>query len=162
MQKAELPGCFSRKLTPIAQGLLQQREGSGDVGRDEVLRAVDRTVDMAFGRKVHDGVGPKLFENLSHGGGVRNVGLQEMIARIGPGAWNRSRIGGIGQLIDIEDFMIGFRQQQTKKSRADETVAAGDRNYFLRRHDQATCVSGAMFLGKSSGDICGKPIKYCP
>ena len=67
---------------------MQQREGSDDVGRDEVLRAVDRTVDMAFGRKVHYRVRPKLFENLSHGGGIRNVGLQEMIARIGAGAWN--------------------------------------------------------------------------
>ena len=126
------------------------------------LRAVDRTVDMALRRKVHDRVRSKLFENLSHGGGVRNIGLQEMIARIGAGGWNRSRIGGIGQLIDVEDFMIGFRQQQTKKSRADETVAAGDGDSFLRRHDQATCVSGAMFAGKSSGDTCGKPIKYCP
>ena len=106
--------------------------------------------------------GWKLFENLSHGRGIRNVGLHEMISRIVAGPWNRSRIGGIGQLIDVEDFMIGFRQQETKKSRADETIAAGDGNSFLRRHDQATCVSGAMLAGKSSGAICGKPIKYCP
>ena len=50
-------GARAASASPIAQRLLQQREGADDVGLDEFAGAVDRAVDMAFGGEVHHGVG---------------------------------------------------------------------------------------------------------
>ena len=59
------------------------------------------------------------------------------------------RIGSIGQLINVKNFMLALGQQETKSAQSDEaTPVSGS---FLCRHDQATCVSGVMLVGKSSG-----------
>jgi len=51
VQEAELVALFGRERAPMAQRLLQDREGADDVGLDEFAGAVDRAVDMAFGAR---------------------------------------------------------------------------------------------------------------
>ena len=66
----------------MAQRLLQQREGADDVGVDEFAGPVDRAVDVAFGREVHDGVGRVLIEQRPQRRAVADVDLAERIAWI--------------------------------------------------------------------------------
>jgi hypothetical protein len=76
------------QILPIGARRLQQHEGSHHVGLDEIGRAGDRAIDMAFGRQVHDAVGPERGDGLGHGAAVANVGPQE--AMIGLPATARS------------------------------------------------------------------------
>ena len=45
--------------------------------RTKSAGTVDRAVDMAFGRQMHDRVGVMRLEHLAHGGGVGDVGADQ-------------------------------------------------------------------------------------
>ena len=59
----------------------KQGEGADDIGADEIGRAVDRAVDVAFGGQMHDRVRVVGFEGLAHGCGVGDVGAEQNLCR---------------------------------------------------------------------------------
>ena len=63
----------------LARGL-QQGEGADDVGLHERRRAVDRAVDVAFGRQMHHRVRLVGGEDLAHRRGVGDVGADQHVA----------------------------------------------------------------------------------
>ena len=73
MQKAEGRLGFTWKAIPVAAHLFKQVEGADDVGLDEVARAVNGTIDVAFGGKVDDGTGLMLGQQAGQQGAVTNV-----------------------------------------------------------------------------------------
>ena len=74
--------CPWAELSPMRQRRFEQDIGADDVGVDELGRAIDRAIDMAFGREMHDPVWIKACEGVSDCGAVANVRAAEMIARI--------------------------------------------------------------------------------
>ena len=54
-------------------------EGADDVGLDEVFRAVDRSIDVAFGGEIDHGADATLFEQLQHEFVVADVAMYEVV-----------------------------------------------------------------------------------
>ena len=100
--------CGRRKALPVGECRGKQAERADDVGLDEFGRAVDRAVDMAFGREMHDDVDVVFAKNSRHSGGVADVGLDEAIVRIILDLAQRGEIAGIGELVDIDHAMTGI------------------------------------------------------
>ncbi len=64
---------------------------------------VDRAVDMALGRQMHDHVDLMAGEQVGDGRSLANVGLHEAVVGIVLDLPERLEIAGIGQLVDIDD-----------------------------------------------------------
>ena len=54
-RKRKLLRCGFRERRPVGARLFEQAEGADDVGLDEIRRPVDRAIDVAFRREMHDG-----------------------------------------------------------------------------------------------------------
>ena len=108
---------------PIAARRLEQREGADDVGLDEVGRARDRAVDVAFGREMHDPVGPELGDRLLHRSAVADVGMQEAVVRLALDRSQRRQVAGISERIDVEDLIALVEHEVADERRTDESGA---------------------------------------
>ena len=58
---------------------------------------------MGFGGKVEDRVGTRLVEQLPHRVAVGDIALHETIARARGDARERSEIGGVSELVEVDD-----------------------------------------------------------
>ena len=126
MQKAEsraVAGCEGREILP---GCFEQREGTDDVGLDEGLRAIDRSIDVRLGRQVDDGVGPRIGEDPDHGAGVRDVGAHEGHARILQRLFQIEQAAGVCQLVDDDKATRCFGERVRDEIGADEAGSACD------------------------------------
>ena len=56
VMKAESIGSLAAQPAPMREGGLQQHISSNDVGLDEVVWTIDRTIDVALGGEMHDRV----------------------------------------------------------------------------------------------------------
>src|SRR5579862_3811711 len=66
MQETE-PLFFVRlQFIPISARLFQQSESPIDIGRDEILRSANRSVDVALSRKMNDGPRLMRFQQLTN------------------------------------------------------------------------------------------------
>ena len=79
--KAEPLTTSGRQTAPIAEARLEQGIGADDVGLDERGRAVDRAVDVTFGRQVHHRVRSIPREQPVEATPVADVDPLEAIAR---------------------------------------------------------------------------------
>ena len=80
--ESELFGQLPRTAGKIAPHGLQQGIGADDICLDEIRGTVDRAVDMAFGRQVHDGARPMGVEDRPQGLRLGNAGFDEPIPRV--------------------------------------------------------------------------------
>ena len=80
---------------------LQQHTSPLDIGLDKFGRAVDRAVDMRFGREMEDGVRVKRLKGLRHRLPIADVGLTKRITRVRLDRPQRPKISRVGQLIDV-------------------------------------------------------------
>jgi hypothetical protein len=83
---------------------LEQDEGADDVRVDEGHRAVDRTVDVRFGREVDHCGGPMVREGRAHGDAVGDVRLDERYARIVDHPGQVEQASRVRKLVDNDDF----------------------------------------------------------
>jgi hypothetical protein len=104
--------------------LLQQREGAHDVGLDEFAGAVDRPVDMAFRREIHDEVRLMPVEQRTKGGRVADIDLGKGVTRVSRRLRDRSEVCRIGELVDIDDIGAGAIEQMPDHGRPDEAGAS--------------------------------------
>ena len=79
---------------------LEQDIGADDIGVDEFGGAVDRSVDVTFGREMHHRIGIEARKNLSDSQTIADIGAAELIARMALHRSKRGEIAGIGQLVD--------------------------------------------------------------
>jgi hypothetical protein len=75
--EAERARALGRQRAPVAQRLLQQREGSDHVGLDKFSRPVDRAVDMAFRCQMEDNVRLVFRKRGLECGEIANVGAHK-------------------------------------------------------------------------------------
>ena len=131
MQEAECIPFAAGQARPVAARRFQQAEGTVDIGGDKFCRTVNRTIDMAFGGKVHDRARPVRLQQFRHLGAVTDVGLHEDMAAVVPQTNKIIQIAGIGQLVVIEDWLVALRQPVEHEIRADEAGAACDQYHDL-------------------------------
>jgi hypothetical protein len=113
---------------PILPGCLKQRAGADDVGFDEIGRAVDRAVNMGFGRQMHHCARPVFGKNAGDRLPVADIRLLEDMARIVARVAQGFQIASIGQLVEIDDCLAGLGDQLANHCRSDEAGTACNDN----------------------------------
>ena len=88
---------------------------------------------MRLGGEMQDRVGREALQPLGDQLAVEDIGAAEMIARVAGDRVQRFRVGGVGQLIDIEDCGAELADKQPAHRRADKTGAAGNQDFHRRR-----------------------------
>src|SRR5271157_5981191 len=80
---------------------------------------------MGFGGEMNHAVGAEILEDRIDFVAIADVGLGEMIAGTIGDRRQRLEIARIGELVDVENDMFGFIDQETAQGRTDETGPAG-------------------------------------
>ena len=112
----------------------QQDERAHHVGLHERARAIDRAVDMGFGRQVHHGVRLMRREDLGHGRGIRDVGADLRVAGVMQRLLQRILAGGVRHPVDIDDAMVAVPYDVTDDARSNEAASAGHKNSHRASH----------------------------
>ena len=84
----------------------QQDEGADDVGLHEVGGPVDRAVDMAFRRQMHDEIGPEARKRGFCRRKVADIRAQEGVAAVFRNGIERAKVPRVGQLVEVDDRLI--------------------------------------------------------
>src|SRR5262245_4981438 len=92
-------------LSPMRQRRLEQNIGADHIGIDELGGSIDRAVDMAFRRQMHDGIGIKADEGVGNSGPVADVGATELVTAVTVNRVERGEIAGIGQFVEDEHLV---------------------------------------------------------
>ena len=107
MQQAEI--CLGVALqaapvcAPVGAHRFQQAEGADDVGLDEVFRAVDRTIDMAFGGEIEHRARLVFGQQIRHQRAVAYVAVHEHVPLITGQRRQVFAVARIGQRIEVDD-----------------------------------------------------------
>ena len=84
---------------------------------------------MAFCRKVDDGTRLVLSQQLGHCLAISNISLHKDVARIDLKAGQVLQIARVGQLVNIDDWLIRCSRPIENKVCANEARAAGNKDY---------------------------------
>src|SRR5262249_50591597 len=104
---------------------LEQREHAEDVGPKKRVGLHQRAVDVRLGRKVQDRVDAS--HHVTYDLRVAHVALHEHVTRIAREVGQVCRVPGVGQLVEIDDAVVGMRREDVPDEiGADEPAAAGD------------------------------------
>ncbi len=103
MQKAECGLLGAGQARPIRARRFQQTEGAVDVGRYKRTWAEDGTVDMAFGRKMHNRARLMRCQQLCYLRRIADVAFDENMLSVLPDCQQIIKIAGIGELVKIND-----------------------------------------------------------
>ena len=104
----------------------QQPVGSDDVGFYEGFGAGNRPIDVALGGKVQDRTRLVSGEDRIDSRTIANIAAFQDVARMIGEHLERFEIGGISELIDIDDESARRTDQMPADSRADEPRTACD------------------------------------
>jgi hypothetical protein len=85
-------------------------EGADDVGLDEVFRAVDGAVNVAFGREVHHRARPMLFEQPPEQRRVADVALHEAVPGVAGQRGQVLQVAGVGQGVQVDHRLVAQAQ----------------------------------------------------
>ncbi len=161
--EAEAFAGLAGQARKMRAGGLEQAVGAHEVRLDKVAGRVDRAIDVALGREVHDDVGPKRGEGLAQGGSVADVGLDEGETRAGRYGLKRRQVPGIGELVQNADVCPTQGDELARDGGAYEAGAAGKEDVhvdsrspalnharaFSRKRAQKPCAA----LGSGEGGI---------
>lgn len=108
-------------------GGVEKVRDAGDIGGDKRIGAVDRSIDMGFGRQIQDaGVG-MTGKNPVEKRAVENVSFDEFKAWVPVGAVQVLAVAGVGQFVqDGEFFKVIPVEKFSNKSGADKAGATGE------------------------------------
>ena len=126
VQEAKTILGFPIQSPPVLERRLQQHAGAQDVGLEEDLRCIDRTVDVAFGRQIEHRLGAETGEGGRHLGAICDVSDEETVARQIGNLGEIVPVAGIGQLVDVQDVIAFVADQRAHQSRSNEAGSAGD------------------------------------
>ena len=113
------------QTVPITKRRLQQRKGADDIRSNKLARAVDRTIDMAFGCKMHDHVRLETVEERAHRISVDYVCLCKVIPRAIRYWRERVEISRVRQLVNDKNRVGRILNQLADDSRANKACTAG-------------------------------------
>ena len=92
--------CFIFKGVEVFTGCFKERIGSDNVGLDKLPGAVNGTVHVAFGGKVHHVSGLKVGKNPVKGGFVANISFFKT-ETVGAGDFGKGlQISRVGEFVD--------------------------------------------------------------
>ncbi len=131
MEEAEGRLLALREALPVCPRGLEKREGADDVGLHERARPVDRAVDVALGGEVKHARRAVRGEEPRDLVGVADVHLFERVARIACDRRQRGEVARVGQLVDVDDGVVGVLDEVPDERGADESGAAGDEEGLL-------------------------------
>ena len=112
-------------VEPFGLGGTQQAVRADHVGLHEGIGPGDRTVDMAFGSKMHDRANVALAEQLANQIGVADVALDQLHAL---DTGNAGGIARVGQRIEHHHVLVVVPPPVAHEIAADEAGAAGHEN----------------------------------
>ena len=115
----------------VGAGAFQQVKGADDIGLDEVFRAVDGAVHMAFSGKVEDGARLVLGQQTADQLRIADIALHEEVARVVLHCGQGFKVAGVGQLVQVEDGLVVLRQPVENEVAADEAGAACDQDHEI-------------------------------
>jgi hypothetical protein len=126
MNKAESTFHLCRQSRPVGKTRLKQNVSADDVGADIFSRAGDRAVNVACYREMQHAFGGEFLEKFVQYLPITNVGSYEPLGRPHAERTQRIEIGGVGQLVDVENIPAFVHHEVTTDGRADEADAARD------------------------------------
>ena len=109
MQKTKCGFVRVRQSGQIGARRFEQAEGTIDIGSDEITRAMNRTINVAFGCKMHDGAWTVLFQQRGYQRAIADITLHKDMTGIAGQGGKIGRITGIGQLIQVDHGLIAGR-----------------------------------------------------
>ena len=86
---------------------------------------------MRFRGQMHDGVRLMLRENPVQQVPVGDIALFEDVAVAGQDLVQAAQVGGIGQLVEIDDLVRGMAQAMADQARPDKARSTGDQYAHL-------------------------------
>ena len=90
---------------------------------------MDGAVDMGFGGKIDDGARPVLGQQPGDQVESPMSPWTKHVARIAVQRCQVLQIAGVGELVEVDDRLVGLRQPVEDEIAADEAGAAGDQNH---------------------------------
>ncbi len=130
MQEAESILLRQRRGAPVRQRALEQRQRADHIRLHERRRAIDRTVDVRFGREIHDRIGLVFVEQFRDEHFVADIALHEDMIRIVAHRLERIEIARVREQVEIDDAIAAFAQKAEHEIAADKPGAAGDQKGF--------------------------------
>ena len=131
VQKAERRLPIRVQAAAIGARAFQQAVGAHNVGGDEILGAMDRTVDMTLGGKVDDGARAALGQQPRHQRGIADVALHKDMALIALQRLQVGQIAGVGELVEVQHGFVGLGQPVQNEVAANETRAPSNENHVF-------------------------------
>src|SRR5215467_13164425 len=125
MQEPKIVGVRA-EFAPMRERGLEQDIGTNNIGVNEIGGPINRSVDMAFRRQVHDRVGAKTRKNVGDGRAIADVGEAEMIMWMALNRSERGKIAGIRQLVDDQHLMVGVSDKMSDQCRPNEARSTRD------------------------------------
>ena len=114
---------------PIELGSLQQRERTHHVGACKGEGIFDGTVHVTLGGQMDDAVDLLVLHQLIEGVEVTDVHPDELVIRFVLNVLQIGQIAGIGELVEIDDIILGILvHKEANNMASDESGAAGDNN----------------------------------
>ena len=103
MQKAERGLVGLRQSRPIPTHCLEQAEGAHNIGLDELAWAMNGSVDMTFGGKVHHCAWLVFKQQSRNQRSVANVALHKHVAGIALQAGQGFEVSGVSELVEVDN-----------------------------------------------------------
>jgi len=113
------------QTVPVGAGRFQQHVGADDIGFDEIGRAGNGAIDVALGRQMHHGIGLMGGKHPIQFGAVADIDLLEGITLAARDLSQGFQVACIGQLIEVDNRILGVTNYMANYSRTDKTGAAG-------------------------------------
>ena len=82
VEKAESAFFGGWQTVPMFLGVVEETQGTNNIGLDERLRRIDRTIDVGFGRKIHDRINGMGGQQAGDERIITNITVSEDVARI--------------------------------------------------------------------------------
>ena len=128
VQEAEGGLVILWQTTPVGPHGFQEAEGAHHISLDEVLRAVDGAVDVAFRREVEHRARAVLGQQPVDEGAITQVALHEGVSRIALQADEVFHVAGVGEFVEVDNGLVADSQPVEYEITANEAGTAGDEN----------------------------------
>src|SRR5437868_4589436 len=103
MQKPKRFPVVATQRGPILARFFEQRKRAHHIGANEFVRAVNGTIDMAFGGEMNDRARTMAFECVADQFAIENVALLEGIPRMTLERLEVLQIACVCQLVEIQN-----------------------------------------------------------
>ena len=120
MQETEIRFGRTLQLVPVGAHGFEQAEGADDIGLNEIFRAVDRAIDMRFGRKINHCARLVFSQQLADQIKVADIAVGKDMLGVAFETGEIFEIAGVGEFVEVDDRLIIVSQPVEHKIGADK------------------------------------------